>query len=243
MTRPGFEEQWRRRFVERGQRFQDDAGIAGWSTSGLETRLRNFQRVWQGDVPDALWVDAGCGAGSYTRYLAERGVCAIGLDYSLPSVQKARARSHASIPWAVGDATQLPIQPGSLDGVMCFGVLQALSRPEDAVRELTATVRPGGQIWVDALNRDCLSTRARRFVSRLLRRPLNLRYDRHRQLVDWLHQHGGVDVKVHWVPILPGRLQRFQPWVEHDYLRRLLARVPAMGALLSHAILLSARKA
>jgi SAM-dependent methyltransferase len=242
MPRSTFEELWRRRFTERGRVFDDDAGIAGWTESGLGARLRHFRQVWPGDRPGAAWLDAGCGAGSYTRFLAERGVAPVGLDYSLPSVQKARARSDGEIVWLVGDATQLPVHPGSMDGVMCFGVMQALSGPEKVVAELVSAARPGGQIWIDALNRNCLSSLIGRFVARIRRRSMSLRHDAPSELVRLLAACGGEDIRVYWVPILPGALQRLQPWVESRFMRRLLARLPWLASPLSHAILVSARK-
>jgi ubiquinone/menaquinone biosynthesis C-methylase UbiE len=242
MSRSDFEEHWRRRFVERGRHYDDDAGIAGWTTSGLDTRLRHFQRVWPGDAAGARWLDAGCGAGSYTRYLASRGLDTIGLDYSLPSVQKARVRSDAAIAWLVGDATKLPIRPQGMDGVMCLGVLQALSAPEPALRELMAATRPGGQVWVDALNRRSLATLIKRLRARLGGPPLNLRYDDPDQLRQILLAQGAESVRIYWVPILPGRLQRLQPWIESRPVRWLLHRVPWLASPLSHAFLVGVRK-
>lgn len=240
--RSQFEEVWRRRFTERGRLYDDDAGIAGWTDTGLETRLRHFQRVWPGDAPGAQWLDVGCGAGSYTRYLAGQGVMPVGADYSLPSVQKAQARSDGAIQWLVADANRLPVRPGAVDGVMCFGVVQALSSPDKAVGELVAATRPGGQIWIDALNRGCLTTLTKRLLARIRRRPLNLRYDDPRSLSALLEQCGADEIRVYWIPILPGRLSRFQPWVESAAVHTLLEWLPWMGGLLSHAFLVSARR-
>jgi len=242
MPRPTFEEIWRKRFTERGRVFDDDAGIAGWTESGLEARLCHFQRVWPGDEPGAAWLDAGCGAGSYTRYLAERGVAPLGLDYSLPSVQKARARSDGAIPWLVGDATQLPVAPGTMDGVMCFGVMQALAGPEKAMTELLAAARPGGQVWIDALNRHALTTLVKRLRARLQGRALGLRYDSPTHLCRLLRESGAEDVRVYWVPILPSALRGLQPWVESGPMHWLLSRLPWLASPLSHAFLVSARK-
>lgn len=243
MTRSTFEETWRKRFTERGRLFDDDAGIAGWTESGLEVRLRHFQRVWPGDTANARWLDAGCGAGSYTRYLASLGVDPVGLDYSLPSLQKARDRSDSAIPWVVGDATQLPVTPASVDGVMCFGVMQALADPQEAVKELAAVVKPGGQIWIDALNQNALTTVAKRLRARLRGRPLNLRYDHPEQLSHLLNLAGAHEIRLYWVPILPGFLARFQPWLEARPVRWLFHHAPWLASPLSHAFLLSARKA
>lgn len=41
----------------------------------------------------ALWLDIGCGAGTYTRMLASEGLRVIGIDYSLPSLVKACKRT------------------------------------------------------------------------------------------------------------------------------------------------------
>jgi len=240
MARPIFEERWRNRFITRGRLCEGDAEIAGWSEAGLEARLRHFRKVWAGDAPGACWLDVGCGAGSYTRYLAERGVAAVGLDYSLPSVAKARLRGGA-IPWLVGDATRLPLRPGALDGVLCFGVMQALAGPERVVTELVQAVRPGGSVWIDALNHNCLSAALQRMLARLRRRPLRLRFDRPEKLAALLEAAGGEAVRIHWVPILPRRLQILQPWVESRSMRGVLARLPWLGSLLSHAFVISAR--
>jgi hypothetical protein len=60
---------------------------------------------------------------------------------------------------------------------MCFGVMQALAGPDKAVTELLAATRPGGQVWIDALNRNALSTLMKRLIAWLRGRPLDLRYD------------------------------------------------------------------
>ncbi|MDX9740786.1 MAG: class I SAM-dependent methyltransferase [Gammaproteobacteria bacterium] len=240
--RSGFEENWRRRFIERGSRFDDDAAIAGWTDAGLAARMRNFQRTWRGDAPGALWVDAGCGAGSYTRHLAAAGLRVIGLDYSLPSVQKARERSAREIVWAVSDVRRLPLRPGSADGVMCFGVLQALDEPEAAIAELMATVRPGGQVWIDALNAVCLPTLARGALARLKGRQLALRYHRAAHLAELMRRHGAVDVRIRRVPILPPALARLQPLVESRACRGLLNALGPLGSPFAHAVLISARR-
>lgn len=243
MSRSDFEEHWRQRFVERGHEFDDDAGIAGWTATGLDVRLRHFQRVWPGADAGAHWLDAGCGAGTYSRYLASCGLDAIGLDYSIPSVQKARKRSDVAITWLVGDVTRLPIRHHSMDGVMCFGVLQALSAPEPVLRALMEVTRPGGQVWVDALNRRSLAAGLKRVAARLRGQPLNLRYDSAEHLRQVLLGQGADTVQTYWIPILPGRLQHLQPMIESRPLRWLLQRSPWLASRLSHAVLLSARKA
>lgn len=189
-----------------------------------------------------MGVDAGCGAGSYTRHLAAEGMRVIGLDYSLPSVQKARERSARDIVWAVSDVRRLPLRPATADGVMCFGVLQALEEPEAAIAELMATVRDGGQIWIDHLNAVCLPTLLRRMLARLRGRELGLRYHRASQLAELMRRHGAVDIRIRRVPILPSALARFQPLIESRACRALLRMMGPLASPLAHAVLITARK-
>lgn len=238
----GFEEGWRRRFIDRGRRFDDDAAIAGWTSAGLGARLRNFQRVWPGDRAQALWLDAGCGAGSYTRYLVKSGMIPIGLDYSLPSVQKAQERSGAGIDWMVGNVKQLPLQRGRLDGALCFGVLQALEQPDEAVAELMSVVRPGGQVWVDVLNSHCLPTLLQRLRAKRSGQPLPLRYHSAGQMKELMYRYGADEVRIYRVPILPARLARLQGWLESRWMRRLFRRLGPLVSPFSHAVLLMARR-
>src|SRR5688572_17722623 len=89
---PAFERAWRKRFEGFAERNDDEAGIAGWTNSGLQTRLRRFAALWRVPTPGQRWLDAGCGAGTYTRLLEEHGLEVVGVDYSLTSLRKARAR-------------------------------------------------------------------------------------------------------------------------------------------------------
>jgi SAM-dependent methyltransferase len=236
-----FEDRWRKRFEEFASDSDDDAGIAGWSETGLAARLRHFQRCWPGDRADARWLDAGCGAGTYTRYLSDRGLRAFGMDYSLPSLGKARARGGAA-GWANADVTRLPVGPGSLDGAICFGVTQALRDSAPAVRELVAAVRPGGQIWIDALNARCIPHLVDTLRRRLTRVPIHLRYESPTALCATMRQHGVTEVRCHWLPILPSRLQRLQWCLETRLVVSLLRMFPLVGSLVSHSFVISGRR-
>lgn len=239
---PGsFEQRWRSRFTDFASSHEDDAGIAGWTPTGLAARVRRFSQVWPGDREGALWLDAGCGAGTYVRLLRDRGVNAMGLDYSAVSVLKARERSPQSSGWLVGDATALPVQARALDGILCFGVTQALSTSERAVRQLTAVVKPGGQVWVDGLNSWCLPHLFERLARRLRGRPAHVRYESPYRLRVLMTETGLEHVRIHWLPILPGRLQRFQWLLENPLARWLLRYAPGVGALFSHSMIVSGR--
>ena len=194
---PDFEATWRRRFEEFARECDSDAGIAGWSEAGLQARLRGFLRSWQPDAPGAVWLDAGCGAGTYARAMASAGQQVVGLDYSLPSLLKAKRRSpNGSILWLAANVTRLPLAPGSCDGAICLGVLQALSDPERAIYEFARVVRPGGQVRVDTLNAHCLPNALKRLIGKVRGREDRLRFDSPRRLKQLFRRSGFEGIRV-----------------------------------------------
>ncbi len=241
-SRPAFENAWRKRFEEFATLRDDDAGIAGWSFSGLDARFRRFAGVWQESAHGRFWLDAGCGAGTYSRYLASRGADVVGLDYCLPAVLKAKARAAWSCRWAVADVVRLPLKPGSFDGVLCFGVMQALADSAPTVRELAAQVAEGGEVWLDALNGYCVANALQRLSRWLRGKAPHLRYESPRRMKLLMEEAGLTGVRIHWIAIMPARLKLLQPVAESAVVSSLMKHVPGLGAVLSRSCMLTGRK-
>jgi SAM-dependent methyltransferase len=236
-----FAARWKSRFERFARLNDDDAGIAGWSTSGLETRFRNFRRLWTAADRDTHWLDIGCGAGTYSRFLAGEGLRVIAMDYSFPSLLKARRRGPANIEWVAGDVARLPLRPGTLDGALCFGVLQAIPASRPALRSLAAALKPAGTLWIDVLNARCVANKLEMARLRRAGKPVHLRYETAQAFGEALRECGFAIVATHWIPILPAKVRRLQPIVELGPVRLLLRRLPALGAWLSHSVLVEAR--
>jgi SAM-dependent methyltransferase len=236
---PGFEEAWRTRFERFAEWREDDAGIAGWSPSGLDARVRRFLRLWT--PVGHRWLDVGCGAGTYTRILLEHGLEPVGVDYSLPTLHKAALRNQG-VTFTLADVRRLPFRPGQFDGVLCFGVTQALGESGPAVRELAAQVKPGGELWIDALNGWCVARTYDWLRRRLRGSAEHLRYESPRQLERALEACGFVDVQRHWMPIVPPRARALQRLVESRPVGAALRLVPVLGLLLSHAFIVRGHK-
>jgi len=237
-----FEQRWHKRFSEYAEHHEDDASIAGWSTTGLQARVREFQRSFPGAIAGERWLDAGCGAGTYSRYLASLGASVLGVDYSFPTVAKAKARGGEEISFCVADATALPVGAGSFDGALSLGVTQALSSSERLVSALTHSVRPGGQVWIDGLNAWCfvhVLSEARR---KIRSRHRHLRYETPGAIKHLLRAHGFADLRVVWLPIVPSRMQRLQRLIETPLVRFLFRALPPLGALLSHSFIVCGTK-
>lgn len=240
--RDAFESAWRARFEEFAEEREDDAGIAGWSRAGLDARVRQFLQCWRPTDVRGLWLDAGCGAGTYTRILRERGLEVVGTDYSFPTLRKALTRETGPAMYAVSDVRSLPFSDSTFDGALCFGVMQALSRSDEAVRALAGVVKPGGDVWIDALNRWCVVNLLDTLRRRLQGRRMHLRYESPGLMKDLMRRAGLRDVRLHWLPLLPSRLKGLQHWVEGPVARWIFRAVPFAGLLLCHSFIVTGRR-
>ena len=109
---------------------------------------------WLGIRPGARLLDAGCGAGLLSRWLAEAaapGGTLLAVDISQAHAAAARARLRDSpIPAAVriADATDLGLPPDSLDLVWCSNTPNHLADPEAAPRGWRSAHSLGGRVAV-----------------------------------------------------------------------------------------------
>jgi SAM-dependent methyltransferase len=96
-------------------------------------------------------LDVGCGPGTITRDLAARVAPGrvVGLDASADVIATAQADgADAPVEFRVGDVYALDLPDDSFDVVHAHQVLQHLSDPVAALRELRRVVRPDGVVAV-----------------------------------------------------------------------------------------------
>ncbi len=103
-------------------------------------------------LPPGLALDAGCGHGSDTLWLAARGWHVTAVDFSAAALSHARAAAGAAganvaarVDWVEADLASWTPQPGHYDLVACLYVHVAGSVPE-LVRRMGAGVAPGGTL-------------------------------------------------------------------------------------------------
>jgi len=126
-----------------------------WTTfDEVRTEDARFAEVYFRDVDlpalaGKVGLDAGCGKGRYTRFLAPHLDALAALDGS--AAVEAAARNLAEFP-AVGvvrsDLRRAPFGPAAFDFVTCLGVLHHLADPQAGFRRLVELLAPGGQILV-----------------------------------------------------------------------------------------------
>jgi SAM-dependent methyltransferase len=104
------------------------------------------------DLPPGLALDAGCGHGSDTLWLAAHGWHVVAVDFSTAALAHARSTAEAAgadvagrVDWVEADLARWTPQPRHYDLVACLYVHVAGS-VEEMVRRMGAGVAPGGTL-------------------------------------------------------------------------------------------------
>jgi SAM-dependent methyltransferase len=100
-------------------------------------------------------LDAGCGTGRLTAFLAPRAGQVTAVDFSAASVNVLRQRladcGLTNVQTMVSDLNRLSVAEGSLDAVASVGVLHHIPTHElrlDALQRLRRALKPGGRLAV-----------------------------------------------------------------------------------------------
>ncbi|MGH3506786.1 MAG: class I SAM-dependent methyltransferase [Nocardioidaceae bacterium] len=102
-----------------------------------------------GTSADVRVLDAGCGTGRMSRYVADRGCRVEGVDLSSNMVAMAR-RDQGDLVFAVGSLTDLPYPDDQFAGVMLwYSIIHTPpSGQQQIFDEVARVLRPGGHVLV-----------------------------------------------------------------------------------------------
>jgi SAM-dependent methyltransferase len=99
------------------------------------------------DLPVGTALDAACGTGRHTAYLAQLGHRVVGLDQSPEMLARAAER----LPGAdlrQADLDQLPLADSAVDVVVCALALTHVPRLAPVMAEFARVLRPGGHLVI-----------------------------------------------------------------------------------------------
>ena len=120
---------------------------AHWETGKPSSRMKHFVEYFQ---KNDLILDAGCGAGNNSLYLASVGFDVTGIDISRVAISKAdnEARKRGlNVKFDVGDLNSLSYKDCSFDGIYCGYTLQHTVLAK-SVRELWRVLRTDGIAYI-----------------------------------------------------------------------------------------------
>jgi len=121
----------------------------------------------------SAWLDAGCGTGTLSRCLAQRGCSVLGVDASGKMVEVAtQLAQEKTFPGRLSFAqvetiAKLELADNSLDGILCSSVLEYASDPNACLAEFARVLRSGGALLVSVPNRYSIIRRSQTAWHRL----------------------------------------------------------------------------
>lgn len=124
----------------------------------FRARLRVIEECMRGREIRGAWLDAGCGAGTLSRWLAAKGCDVLGLDASPEMLEAAMHQAakdaHAERLHFRGVETieRLPLDSGKFDGILASSVLEYVRDPAACVREFFRVLKPCGVLLVSVPN-------------------------------------------------------------------------------------------
>lgn len=122
-----------------------------YQNHGFQQRLAVVSELLPQGRPGQRWLDAGCGTGTLSRWLArERGFSVESIDGSEKML--ANASPEAGVEYSRREVSRTGFPDGSFDGVLCSSVLEYIPAIDVALEEFHRVLKPGGLLMVSIPN-------------------------------------------------------------------------------------------
>ncbi len=103
-------------------------------------------------------LDAGCGGGFLSNFLAQNGHQVTGIDQSRESLEVAKHYDMTKkVDYVCSDVYSLPFESQRYDVVCAMDFLEHLENPKLAISEMGRVLKPGGLFFFHTFNRNWLS--------------------------------------------------------------------------------------
>ena len=92
---------------------------------------------------DSVVLDLGCGPGNHSFEMAKYAKKVFGIDSSKRMLDYAKSK-YPGIHFIYADATDIPLENGSIDIVFSAGLFEYVKNKENLMREILRVLKPGG---------------------------------------------------------------------------------------------------
>jgi SAM-dependent methyltransferase len=130
---------------------QQAAGYDAEAGGGLNSTDEPIVAEFLSGRGPGVAVDAACGTGRFTEFLAKRGHQVIGVDSSPDMLAYARRRV-PDAEFHVAGLDRLPLPDDSADVIVCALALVHLPRLEPVITEFARVLRPGGDLIISDIH-------------------------------------------------------------------------------------------
>jgi SAM-dependent methyltransferase len=153
-----------------------------WAQS-LDDRYERFlfeNRITENELSNKLILDAGCGNGTHTENLSNKGATMVGVDFSSSVFHAEKNRKSKNVLFIKGDLQNPPFKENFFDLIISNGVIHHTKNTYHTFKQLVPLVKQGGSLYLWLYNRQggVLWRAKRRFfdISRffICRMPLSI---------------------------------------------------------------------
>jgi len=104
--------------------------------------------------PDALVLDLGCGGGTKSRYLIDKGLQVVGTDFSEKMIEISK-RENPDGTFLVSDLGEVDKLPYQFDGIFMQAVLLHVPKKEiiDKLKKVISKLKDGGSLYISVKER------------------------------------------------------------------------------------------
>jgi SAM-dependent methyltransferase len=178
----GYAGDYDRAFVEARiaevRRLLDEPGLAGDGVTAFRADTTDGYRIWAATYdepgngifpyeepivheiidarPAGVALDAACGTGRYSVYLAARGHDVIGVDGTPEMLARARTRVPKG-DFRLGDLHALPVPDDHVDLVTCALALTHVPDLAPVIAEFARVLRPGGHLVISDVHQELVA--------------------------------------------------------------------------------------
>jgi 2-polyprenyl-3-methyl-5-hydroxy-6-metoxy-1,4-benzoquinol methylase len=122
-------------------------------------------------------LDAGCGAGLLSDFLARKEYVVHGVDISPTMIDMCREHFDKNFPtghphrFSAGDISQLNLEPASFDAIAALGFLEYQEDEMPSLRYFYSLLKPGGRLIITGPLKTSIALRLSYMVSKLTKKP------------------------------------------------------------------------